>query len=34
LFCKVNAKRWCLLAEPILFWAPKSNPTHCNTLLN
>ena len=19
LFCKVNAKRWCLLAEPILF---------------
>jgi len=33
LFCKVNAKRWCLLAEPILFWAPQINITHCNTLL-
>jgi hypothetical protein len=33
LFCKVNAKRWCLQAEPILFWAPQYHPTHCNTSL-
>ena len=33
LFCKVNAKRWRLQAEPILSWAPKFNLTHCNTLL-
>ena len=33
LFCKVNAKRWCLQAEPILFWAPLNNPKHCNTSL-
>ena len=33
LFCKVNAKRWCLLAESILFWAPKSFLKHCNTSL-
>ena len=31
LFCKVNAKRWCLLAEPILFWAPKSLVRHQST---
>ena len=33
LFCKVNAKLWCLQAEPVLSWAPKFNLTHCNTLL-
>ena len=34
LFCKVNAKRWCLQAEPTLFWAAKLNTTHYNDLLN
>ena len=33
LFCKVNAKRWCLQAEPSLFWAPINHPKHCNTSL-